>query len=515
MSTATSSTDSWREALADVRSLLAFRRSGTTAASRRRTAMGLGLLVGITLAVLVVPATAFTGPVRDRPRVGEVVALLPSFLLVVLLLSVVSGVASAGGRELVPRDQAVAFPVSARTDHLGALLLAPLNLAWILQAWTVLGMTAYIVAPYAVPLAVVPVLLWLALATALGQVVAWGVEHLRRGPHGPWVVRGLGLGALAVAAAVVLTGSVTAVLDLSPTVWVMLAAGWAGSWETLDRFALVVGVLLLAVPSMVWLGAIPARLASTRPPRDEHRLESGLVRPRPLPASDLAMLRRLDRAAVWRSVPLRRGVLVLAVLPGLVTLAGGMGWNDAMIVPGLVASGSVLLFGVNAWALDGRGVLWRESLPVSPETAFTARLLVLLEVVAVGMAITLGLAAVRAGVPTLPQLVALVSVCLVVLLQVGSASMRWSLSRPYAVDLRSARATPAPPAVMVGYSARLALSTTLTGVLFGALASLPQTSLTLTVGLIMATISLARIVWAQRLWSEPQRRGRVVMAVAG
>lgn len=180
-----------------------------------------------------------------------------------------------------------------------------------------------------------------------------------------------------------------------------------------------------------------------------------------------------------------------------------------------MGSGSVLLFGVNAWALDGRGVLWRESLPVSPETAFTARLLVLLEVVAVGMAITLGLAAVRAGVPTLPQLVALVSVCLVVLLQVGSASMRWSLSRPYAVDLRSARATPAPPAVMVGYSARLALSTTLTGVLFGALASLPQTSLTLTVGLIMATISLARIVWAQRLWSEPQRRGRVVMAVAG
>lgn len=513
MSTATSSTDSWRAAVADVGILLDFRRSGATAASRRRTAMGVGLLVGITLAVLLVPAAS--GPVAERPRVGDVVAVLPSFLLVVLLLSVVSGVASAGGRELLPRDQAVSFPVSARTDHLGALLLAPLNLAWIIQAWTVLGMTAYVVPAYAVPLAVLPVLLWLALATALGQIAAWGVEYLRRGPHGPWVVRGLALTALGGGAAIVLTGSVTAVLDASPTVLVLLGAGWASSVESIGRYAMVMAALLLAIPAAVWVGAIPARLAARRPARDEHRLESGRFRPRPLAGSDLAMLRRLDRAAVWRSVPLRRGVIVLAVLPGLVTLAGALGWSDAMIVPGLVASGSVLLFGVNAWALDGRGVLWRESLPVSPGTVFTARVLVLLEVVGVGIAITLALAAVRAGMPTAPQLVALLSVCLVVLLQVGSASMRWSLERPYAVDLRSARATPAPPAVMVGYSARLALSTTLTGVLFGALASLPQTTLTLRVAVVLATVSAARIVWARYRWSEPERRGRVVMAVAG
>ena len=37
--------------------------------------------------------------------------------------------------------------------------------------------------------------------------------------------------------------------------------------------------------------------------------------------------------------------------------------------------------------------------------------------------------------------------------------MRWSAQRPYPVDMRSARATPAPPGVMVGYSTRLALST--------------------------------------------------------
>ena len=43
------------------------------------------------------------------------------------------------------------------------------------------------------------------------------------------------------------------------------------------------------------------------------------------------------------------------------------------VLPGLVASGGALLFGVNAWCLDGRGALWRESLPVAPATVFTAR----------------------------------------------------------------------------------------------------------------------------------------------
>ncbi len=50
-----------------------------------------------------------------------------------------SGVASGGGRELLSRDQGVAFPVSPTTDHLGALLMAPLNIAWLLQSWALLG----------------------------------------------------------------------------------------------------------------------------------------------------------------------------------------------------------------------------------------------------------------------------------------------------------------------------------------------------------------------------------------
>src|SRR6185436_13769136 len=102
--------------------------------------------------------------------------------------------------------------------------------------------------------------------------------------------------------------------------------------------------------------------------------------PRRAPTSDLWAMLRTDRVAIWRSVPLRRGLAVLAVMPGLVAIAGNLHWNMLTILPGLVASGGALLFGVNAWCLDGRGALWRDSLPIDPRMVFASRVLVLVEV---------------------------------------------------------------------------------------------------------------------------------------
>ena len=103
----------------------------------------------------------------------------------------------------MPRDQAVAFPVSPTTDHLGALLLAPLNIAWLAQAWTLLGVTAYALGPpcWAYTL---PVLLWVLTATALAQVVGWVAEGVRRGQHGIAIFRTV-VALLAVVAALVVT----------------------------------------------------------------------------------------------------------------------------------------------------------------------------------------------------------------------------------------------------------------------------------------------------------------------
>ena len=182
------------------------------------------------------------------------------------------------------------------------------------------------------------------------------------------------------------------------------------------------------------------------------------------------MLVRIDRGSVWRAVPMRRGLAVLAIGPGLVALAGNLTWSQMTILPGLVASGGALLFGVNAWCLDGRGGLWRESLPVSPATVFAARAWVLTEFLLVASFTTMVLAGLRAGAPTAAELAALLCTWVVVVLQVVTSAMRWSSQRPFAVDLRSARATPAPPVVMVGYSTKLAVTTTLTSLIFSGLA---------------------------------------------
>jgi hypothetical protein len=229
--------------------------------------------------------------------------------------------------------------------------------------------------------------------------------------------------------------------------------------------------------------------------------------------SDLVALLRTDRAAIWRSVPLRRGLAVLALLPGLVALAGGLDWVMLSILPGLVASGGALLFGVNSWCLDGRGALWRDSLPVSPRLAFTSRVIVLTEVLLVVTALTLVMGALRAGPPDTSRVVAVVTCAVVVTVQVVATSLRWSVRSPYAVDMRSARATPAPPVVMVGYSARLALSTTLTGMVFGGATFAPwQWSVMIAIPFLL--FSSYKLVGTANAWALPGVRSRVVAVVA-
>ena len=97
-----------------------------------------------------------------------------------LALAVASSMASGGGRELVPREQAAIHPISHRTEHLGALVLAPLNFAWLLQAWLLLGVTARVTGPDGWLGGQLVVAAWVVCATALAQVVGWVVETVRR-----------------------------------------------------------------------------------------------------------------------------------------------------------------------------------------------------------------------------------------------------------------------------------------------------------------------------------------------
>jgi hypothetical protein len=499
-----------RRAVADVGPLLAFRVGSLRGRSRRYAALGLSFMAFLTVSAAVLPAYL---PRDDEWRL-DIGVLLPSALFGVLLIAVVSASATGGGRELLPREQAVAFPISVTTDHLGALMMAPLNIAWLLQAWLVLGASAYLLQPTAWLLpAQLMIFTWLLAATTFAQVLAWAIEYVRRGPYGVWVVRAVSVGAGALSAWLVASGNLAPLLDRSRlTLWVvegMLAGGRGDLLPWSWRFLLLVLFMVTAMAA----GAVVANLVAQRQPRDELRLESAPYRPRPSPVSELAALVRTDRLGVWRSVPLRRGLLVLGLMPGAVALAGGLDWPVLCILPGLVASGGALLFGVNAWCLDGRGALWRDSLPVSPKKAFVSRVVVLTEVLLFATALTLLLAAFRAGTPTASELVAVTCGAVVVVLQVVTRSLRWSVRNPYAVDLRSSRATPAPPLVMVAYSARLALATTLTGMLF-ALTARGGVEWSLMFATPFLIFSAYRLVQTGEAWANPLVRSRVVSTVA-
>ena len=493
-------------AVVDVGYLLRFRIG--TIHHRGRSAVGAVLLVGLTVAIAIVPAYH-----PDSGKAGastDVLILLPTALAGFVVLAVVSAAASGGGRELLPRDPASIHPISPTTDHLGALLLAPLNIAWLLQAWALLGTSAFAVGSEQVYRAQVIVVLWLAAGTAFAQVLAWTLEGARRVPHGIAGVRMLNVVVLGTALGLQLTDRILAVFDQIPTRFLVIAMS-APSWS---NWFIATGVLLGALVALVVIGAVPAHVAAHRTPRDELRVESGRYAARSLPRSDLGALVRTDRASVWRVVPMRRGVVVLAVGPGIVALLGNLQWSSMTILPGLVASGGALLYGVNAWCLDSRGALWRESLPVDPRTVFDARALVLAEFLLVASLMTVAVAAIRAGVPSVPEVSALVATLLVVTVQVVGASMRWSSQRPYAVDLRSSRATPAPPTMMVAYSARLALSTTMTGLFFSLLSRSDDWSLSVLFAITMLAWSSLRLLRVRRAWSDPPERARIVTTVA-
>jgi hypothetical protein len=496
-------------AVADVGHLMRFRARRVRRRSTYRWV--LTVMFGGTLAVAVVPALTPGAGDLGHGKALAVLTLLPVAFAGFLAVAVISAVVSGGGRELLPRDQAAPYPISPTTDHLGALLLAPVNTAWLLQAWLLLGSTAYGVgATWDLVTAQVVVLLWLLVATSVAQVVAWTMEAVRRRRHGIVVMRAVSAALLASAALLHVKDQLVPVLDRVPTVWLVVGAIDGFSW----RWALTVAVEVAVALCAVLVGVFPAHFAARRSARDELRVESEIRESRGNPRSDLSALVRTDRASVWRTVPMRRGLLVLAIGPGLVAIVGDLPWHAMTILPGLVASGGALLFGINAWCLDGRGGLWRESLPVSPQTVFTARTIVLAEFLLIASVITIVLASLRAGVPSPPELAALVATLVVVTVQVAAAGLRWSARRPFAVDLRSARATPAPPAVMVGYSTRLAISTTLTGLVFSGLARTPSWEVSVLMAIPFLAWSSARLVRTARAWTDPVQRARVVVSVA-
>ncbi|MFC7725922.1 hypothetical protein ACFQW6_12455 [Nocardioides sp. GCM10028917] len=503
----------WGDALRDAGHLVAFR--ARTVRRRGAAFLGAGGVLLLTVLFAVGPADVDAGGALGDVLDTLVDALrgnIGAAMAGTLLLSVVSSTSSGGGRELLSRSEASIHPLSPRTEHLGALALAPLNLAWIIQVWGLLAVVA-LVTPGAARLgAQVVVVTWVLAATALGQVVGWTVEGVRRTPHGVLTVRVAGIALALVVVALHLTGRLRPVVEALPTTW-LAEAMQDDRWPLAALGLVAVAVLAVAV------GGVPASWALGLPPREELRVQSGVHEARPVPeprwgSADRALLRRLDRGSVWRSVGMRRGLMVLGIGPGLVALVAGLEWGTVLLLPGLTASGAALLFGVNAWCLDGKGMIWRETLPVSSADVFDVRALVVAECMAAVSGVTVVLALLRNGLPPLVTGVAVASCWLVVLVQVLAIVMTWSVRSPYSADLSSPRATPAPHAAMAGYAGRLSLITTLTAMLFTALAALPWAWAPAVAAVPFLAWSTRRLLRARRRWLDGDERARVVLTVA-
>jgi hypothetical protein len=460
-------------------------------------------------------AAVITGLLLPRAKSFEITLLAPTAYLSVALLAIIAPLVAGGGNDLFPSDQLVAYPLTGRTQYVVSLALTPLNLAWTTQLVALLGLTAFAIGPsWTVPLGLVTCLAYVGFVTVAGQALAWaviGVRTTRIGRVATWSAAGL---LVSIGLATILTHHVGAVLDRAPTTDVVNATvgpsnGVFRPWLQVTPVLVLMAFLFDAIGrracewSLRQPGDLGARISSTR------------VRRRALPRTERAATLATDRASVWRSAPLRRGLLVLSLLPGGVAAVAGLEWSSLVLLPGLVSAGAGLLFGVNAFCLDGSGAVWLETLPRRPSLAFWSKAQVVAETCLASIVLTLGAALLRVGdAPTKAQVTALASCSLVALARVVALCMELSLTNPHRADLRGPRDTPAPPGVMAAYSAQLALSTTLVAILFSALAEVAPWPWPLYVAVPFLLLSARRVVRSAARWADPGVRARVVTVVA-
>jgi len=415
---------------------------------------------------------------------------------------------------VVPPDQLVAFPMRPATQFFGGLLLAPANLVWVLQLLVLAAMTAYLTIGGSLLRGGLTSLAYVLGLTVLGQALAWLVVGLRQTRRGRRVVAVVGFALLVTAVVVVRLGYGQAVLASSPTRKVVRAVVLGGAGE-LQLWLLTTGALLLALALGLFGGVRLCAWALSRPGDAGTGRRTEPVRRRPPRRSALLELVAVDRASVWRAPALRRGGLVLAVLPGLVAAGAAVPWASLVILPGLVAAGAGLLFGINAFCLDGSGAVWLASLPHDPRLVLRAKAVVLSETVLATVVLAAVSGSLRSpGTPTPGEVTAIVAsgvTCTVVVVTLALAS---SVRRPHRADLSGPRDAVAPPGALALASLRLAVPTALVGILLGSslqlgawwwplVAALPP--------LLLSWLSLRR-TFAR--YADPVVRARVVHVVA-
>ena len=128
------------------------------------------------------------GGLLDEAVLETVAALAPQVFSGFALLAVAAPLTSAGGSDVVPPEQLVAFPVRSSTHFLGGLLLAPLNLVWVVQLLVLATVTGCLTVGGRLLPGLATTVVYVAAVTAGGQALAWGVAGLRTSRAGRTVL---------------------------------------------------------------------------------------------------------------------------------------------------------------------------------------------------------------------------------------------------------------------------------------------------------------------------------------
>lgn len=202
-------------------------------------------------------------------------------------------------------------------------------------------------------------------------------------------------------------------------------------------------------------------------------------------------------------------------MPGLIAAGAAVPWQSLVVLPGLVAAGAGLLFGVNAFCLDGSGAVWLASLPSEPHLVARAKTLVLGETVLGAVAVAAVAGSLRSpGSPSAAEVAAIVAAGLACTAVVVAQCMRASVRRPHHALLSGVRDAVAPPGALAVASVRLAVPTASVGVVIASAAATGVWWLPLAIGVpvvLAAGLSLARTL---RRYDDPVVRARVVAVVA-
>lgn len=476
-----------------------------TARQRAALVVGAGVLAGIG------GSSVILGLLLPHNLVPQALALMAAAVAFYPLVTAALAVASGGGVELVPGAHLVAYPVRPSTAFLASILLLPVNITWLAQTMALVGISAYSGSGLGATVPAMAVVAAYAFAgTTGGQLLgwlAWGAWSRRRMSPRPLLL-------LAIATA--------ALLVPLQRWWTLDESGFPGrvvltsvEGRPAERWLLGTGLALFGLAALLLGGPATGWALRAGEPADRRRAQRPYARRR-APLAPLRALLRTDRASVWRSSPLRRGLLLIGLVPAVATALAGLTWADLAVLPALVVSGAALLFGVNAFSLDGPGSLWLASLPVPPRTLLTSKIRVTVEVCAAAVLVALASGAIftdRAPAPREALVVGLTAVAS--LAQVVSSAADWSVRRPYRADLRGPRDTPAPPGSMARYSMSLAVRTTSVAVALS-VADRLGAGVSALVALAALPVGAAalRLAVTYRRWSEEPRRCAVLVTVA-